>query len=102
MLAEGIESSDDGLVHKITLRQGVPFHNGEEMRAADVVASFNRWAPVSSLGQGIEPFLDEIVEVDPYAVEIRLTSPLVALPSLLARQQQGLSIQIGSASCRER
>lgn len=92
MLAEGIEVSDDGLTNKITLRQGVPFHNGEEMKAADVVASFNRWAPVSSLGLAISNFLDEIVEVDPYAVEIRLTSPLVALPSLLARQQQGLSI----------
>ena len=87
MLAEGIEVSDDGLVNKITLRQGVPFHNGEEMRAADVVASFNRWARVASLGLAISDFLDEIVEVDPYALEFRLTLPLVALPSLLARQQ---------------
>ena len=92
MLAEGIETSDDGLTNKITLRQGVPFHNGDEMRAADVVASFNRWAPVSSLGLAISAFLDEVVEVDPYTVEFRLTEPLVALPSLLARQQQGLSI----------
>jgi peptide/nickel transport system substrate-binding protein len=96
MLAEGIETSDDGLVNKITLRQGVPFHNGDEMRAADVVASFNRWAPVASLGLAISAFLDEVVEVDPYAVEFRLTSPLVALPSLLARQQQGLSIHPAS------
>src|SRR5215217_4783752 len=92
MLAEGIEVSEDGLTNKITLRQGVPFHNGEEMRAADVVASFNRWAPVASLGLAISAFLDEVVEVDPYAVEFKLTSPLVALPSLLARQQAGLSI----------
>jgi len=92
MLAEGIEASADGLTNRITLRQGVPFHNGEEMRAADVVASFKRWAPVSSLGLAINAFLSEIVEVDPSTVEIKLTSPLVALPSLLARQQQGLSI----------
>jgi peptide/nickel transport system substrate-binding protein len=96
MLAAGIEVSEDGLTNTITLRQGVPFHNGEEMRAADVVASFNRWAPVSSLGLGISKFLEEIVEVDPHAVEIRLTKPLVALPSLLARQQQGLSIHPAS------
>jgi peptide/nickel transport system substrate-binding protein len=92
MLAEGIEVSDDGLTNRITLRQGVPFHNGDEMQAADVIASFNRWAPISSLGLAVQNFLDEIVEVDPYTVEIKLTSPLVALPSLLARQQQGLSI----------
>ncbi len=44
------------------------FHNGEEMTAADVVASFNRWAPVSSLGQAISPSFEAIAEVDPYTV----------------------------------
>ncbi|MDQ3044047.1 MAG: ABC transporter substrate-binding protein [Chloroflexota bacterium] len=92
MLAEAYETSEDGLTATITLRQGVPFHNGEEMKAADVIASFQRWAPVSSLGLAIMPFLDEIVEVDPYTVQLSLTSSLVALPSLMARQSQGLSI----------
>ena len=92
MLAQGHEVSADGLTHTITLRQGVPFHNGAEMVAADVIASFNRWAPVSSLGLAISPSLDAITEVDPYTVSITLTSPLVALPSMLARQAQGLSI----------
>src|SRR5215217_3682377 len=86
MLAEGIEVSEDGLTNKITLRQGVPFHNGEEMKAADVIASFNRWAPVSNLGQAISEFLQEITEVDPHTVNITLTSPVVALPSMMARQ----------------
>lgn len=44
MLAEGHEVSDDGLVHTFTLRQGVKFHNGDEMKAADAVACLNRWA----------------------------------------------------------
>jgi peptide/nickel transport system substrate-binding protein len=92
MLAEGIETSEDGLINTITLRQGVPFHNGEEMRAADVIASFERWMPVSSLGLAIQPFLEAITAVDDYTVEISLTSPLVALSSMLARQSQGLSI----------
>lgn len=60
MLAEGIETSEDGLTNTITLRQGVPFHNGEEMLAADVIASFERWMPVSSLGLAIQPFLEAI------------------------------------------
>jgi peptide/nickel transport system substrate-binding protein len=92
MLAEGHETSADGLTTTITLRTGVPFHNGEEMTAADVVASFNRWAPVSALGLAITPFLESITEVDPATVEIKLTSPLTALTSMLARQAQGLSI----------
>ncbi len=45
MLAEGFEVSPDGLTTTIKLRQGVPFHNGDEMVAADVIASFQRWAP---------------------------------------------------------
>ena len=92
MLAEGHQLSPDGLTTTIALRQGVPFHNGDEMTAADVVASFNRWMPVSSLGLAIQPFLEAITAVDDYTVEIKLTSPLVALPSMLARQSQGLSI----------
>jgi len=92
MLAEGLESSADGLTNTITLRQGVPFHNGEEMKAADVIASFERWRPVSSLGLAIEPFFESITAVDDYTVELKLTSPLVALSSMLARQAQGLSI----------
>jgi peptide/nickel transport system substrate-binding protein len=92
MLAEGIETSEDGLTNTITLRTGVPFHNGEEMKAADVVASFERWMPVSSLGRAIQEFLESITAVDDATVEIKLTSPLVALSSMLARQSQGLSI----------
>lgn len=96
MLAEGIEVSEDGLTATITLRQGVPFHNGDEMVAADVIASFNRWAPVSSLGLAIEPNLESITEVDQYTVEFKLTDPLATLPSMLARQSQGLSIHPAS------
>ncbi len=96
MLAESYETSEDGLVYTITLRQGVPFHNGEEMTAADVVASFERWMPVSSLGLAIQPYFEAINAVDDYTVEINLTSPLVALPGMLARQAQGLSIHPAS------
>ncbi len=96
MLAEGIEVSEDGLTNTITLRQGVLFHNGEEMVANDVVASFNRWMPISALGQAIQEFLESITAVDDYTVEIVLTSPLVALPSMLARQSQGLAIMPAS------
>lgn len=96
MLAEGIETSEDGLTNTITLRQGVPFHNGEEMVANDVVASFNRWMPISALGQAIAEFLESITAVDDSTVEIVLTSPLVALPSMLARQSQGLAIMPAS------
>lgn len=48
VLAESYELSDDGMVYTIKLREGVKFHNGDEMTADDVVASMNRWLEVSA------------------------------------------------------
>ncbi|MDO4321694.1 MAG: ABC transporter substrate-binding protein [Lachnospiraceae bacterium] len=42
-LAESWEISDDNTVYTWHLRQGIKFHNGDEMVAEDVAASLNRW-----------------------------------------------------------
>lgn len=47
VLADSYEVSEDGMVYTIKLREGIKFHNGEEMTADDVVASMNRWLEVS-------------------------------------------------------
>lgn len=46
-LAERMEVQDDFKTYRFTLRQGVPFHNGKEMTAADVKASLERFARIS-------------------------------------------------------
>lgn len=51
MLAEGETVSDDGKTIVITLRTGVPFHNGKEMAAEDVAASLNRWVEHGARGK---------------------------------------------------
>ncbi len=41
-LATGYEVSDDGLTYTVSIREGVKFHNGRDLTAADVVWSLER------------------------------------------------------------
>jgi peptide/nickel transport system substrate-binding protein len=92
LLAEAYEVADDGLTNTITLRQGVLFHNGDEMTAADVVASIERWAGISGLGAGLMAATDNINVVDDYTIEFNMAETLGSFSVLLARQNQGCAI----------
>lgn len=48
VLAESYEVSSDGKTYTIKIREGVKFHNGQELTADDVVASMTRWLEKSS------------------------------------------------------
>ena len=74
MLAESYVVSDDGKTIDFKLREGVHFHNGEEMTAKDVVASMNRWIEFSSSGK--ETFNGAVFEeVDKYEVQLVMAEP---------------------------
>ena len=49
MLAESVDVSEDNKTYTFQLREGVKFHNGKEMTAADVVASMYRWVEKSGV-----------------------------------------------------
>ena len=72
-LAENIIVSTDGLVYDITLKQGVKFHNGDELQAKDVVFSMNR---IRTIGEGFGylfiPTVKAISSDGPYQVTIEL------------------------------
>ena len=51
LLATGEKVEDGGKTLVITLRQGVKFHNGQEMTAEDVVASLKRWGEFGARGK---------------------------------------------------
>ena len=78
------EISDDGLTYKIAIREGVTFHDGSSMDAADVAASLNRWLTVSTRGTGVADKVDSIEATDDYEITINLNSPYSPLLSLLA------------------
>ena len=79
MLAESYEMLDD-CTYKIHLRQGVKFHNGEELTAEDVVYSYKRLIDpkrcvvAKTKGADIDPDGFEII--DKYTVIIRTRGPI--------------------------
>jgi peptide/nickel transport system substrate-binding protein len=92
MLAESHEVSDDGLTHTIHLREGVIFHNGEEMTSADVIASIERWGTDFAYARSLLDATDELVATDDYTIEFQLNRQFGTLSVALATQGRGCAI----------
>jgi peptide/nickel transport system substrate-binding protein len=75
MLAESYERSADGLTYTFAIRQGVPFHNGDELMADDVVASLNRWMERSSFGRTLAGYVESLEASDDHTVVMTLNEP---------------------------
>lgn len=91
-LAESYELSEDGLCYTFHLRQGVKFHNGEEMTAEDVKMTFDLGA-AGPIGSALFVNYDSCEIVDDYTVNIYLTSPYAAFP-------YGVASRIGGIICK--
>ncbi len=73
-LAESFEVSEDGLTYTFKLRQGVLFHNGDELTAEDVKFSFDRLRAPDS-GYSYTAQVEDIASVDvvdPHTVQFKL------------------------------
>ncbi|MBX3070835.1 MAG: ABC transporter substrate-binding protein [Thermomicrobiales bacterium] len=92
MLAESHEVSEDGLTNTLKIRQGVLFHNGEEMKAADVVASIERWGGMSGHGGALLAATEAITIVDDYTIDFTMTQPFGTFVASLAENYQGCAI----------
>jgi len=70
-LAESWDVSEDGLTYTFHLKKGVKFHNGEELKASDVVFTFNA-AKASPYLEGQILAVKDAVVVDDYTVQINM------------------------------
>lgn len=91
VLAKSYEVSEDGTVYTIKLREGVKFHNGEEMKADDVVASMNRWLEVSAKAKTL--IGGSVFEkVDDYTVTLKVNQASSDIIMILASPIQFAAI----------
>jgi peptide/nickel transport system substrate-binding protein len=80
-LATGWEQPDD-LTYIVRLREGVRFHDGHELTAADVVHTFGTLIDPTfvSARKGAYALLDRVDAVDPYTVRFSLKEPSASFP----------------------
>lgn len=78
LLAKSFEWSEDKLLLTVHLKEGVLFHNGQEMTSRDVKASFERYFRLSPLENYLGPKYGGITEIetpDPYTVIFHFANP---------------------------
>ncbi|MDO5613902.1 MAG: ABC transporter substrate-binding protein [Paracoccus sp. (in: a-proteobacteria)] len=78
--------SDDGLTYTFTLRDGLLFHDGAAVTAADAVASLNRWATKDSGGQIIMERTASLEATDDRTITWTLTEPFAPMLDTLSKQ----------------
>lgn len=88
-LAETWEVSEDQLTYTFHLRQGVLFHNGETLKASDVVFTFNRGMESPYVKQFF-PNVTAVNAVDEATVEVTLSSPVSFFEKLMTLPQTAI------------
>lgn len=91
MLAESIDVSEDGKTYTFHLREGIKFHNGNDMTSEDVVASMYRWLDKSAITGTI--FNDATFTAeDDYTVVLALVEPSALVMDILASTKMSAAI----------
>jgi peptide/nickel transport system substrate-binding protein len=67
--------SDDGLVYTFTLREGLIWHDGGPVTAADCVASIKRWGSRDGMGRMLMRFTEQLDVVDDSTFTLTLSEP---------------------------
>lgn len=82
-MVEGHVIEDDGKTWKLTLRDGLRFHDGQPVLARDAVASINRWGKRDSFGQALLAAVHELDAPDDKTIRFRLRQPFPLLADAL-------------------
>jgi len=76
---------NDGKTWKLTLRNGLKFHDGTPVLAKDAVASIKRWGVRDAYGSALMARTDEVSAPDDKTIVIRLKRAFSQVPDALAQ-----------------
>jgi peptide/nickel transport system substrate-binding protein len=84
-MVEGAQTSADGKEWKLTLRDGLKFHDGTPVLARDCVASIQRWGKRDAFGQALMAATDELSAPDDKTIQFQLKQPFPLMPTALGK-----------------
>jgi peptide/nickel transport system substrate-binding protein len=84
-MVEGHTIEDDGRTWKLTLRDGLKFHDGAPVLARDCVASVQRWGKHDGFGITLFNVVDELSASSDKVLRFRLKKPFPLLPDALGK-----------------
>jgi peptide/nickel transport system substrate-binding protein len=84
-MVEGHVAEQDGKLWRLTLRDGLKWHDGERVLARDCVASIRRWGRRDPFGQALLAATDELSAPDDKTIQFRLKYPFPLLPEALGK-----------------
>ncbi len=84
-MVAGSTTENDGKTWRLTLREGLRFHDDTPVLAKDCVASLTRWGKRDAFGGKLMETTDELSAADDRTIVFRLKKPFPLLPSALAK-----------------
>ncbi|HSB82461.1 MAG TPA: ABC transporter substrate-binding protein [Candidatus Methylomirabilis sp.] len=100
-LAQKCDIAADGKTYTFTLRQGVHFHNGQEMTGQDVKVSMERYAKVGGSAPIMKP-VDSIAVPSKYIVRVQLKNPVPGFIDMISSPRAPLGIMPASEGDKDR
>ena len=93
-MAAGLTTENDGKLVRITLRDGLKFHDGAPVLARDCVASIQRWAKRDPFGITIMQVTDELSAPDDKTIQFKLKKKFNLIPDALGKSGTNLPVMM--------
>jgi peptide/nickel transport system substrate-binding protein len=74
-MASGVEISDDGLTYRISLRDGLAWHDGSPVTAEDCALSLIRWGQVDGMGRRLFSYVESCAHDGTGVIVLKLARP---------------------------